>query len=358
VEAIGPVWSGGRPPSGDEDARTAGTRTTWGVAMWVQVGATLLASLLHADGAPSALKDLFPGRWVPAQIGVVREHDPARDRWDEPRIQVVLRWQPEDPDRLRWLSEAACAEAAYWACARYGVIAGSLITDGGPVPCTGLTTVTSYGGAPEVRALFALPQTSPGQVDVCVQQAIPRAEPETFAVVADVHAAPPAEWATGSVSWKLGEVAADTWPPAPRPPIAPDGFRRERSTTVSHSSTTRSMRLTLAGVPTAPMLLHDLYVGTAALTSGEQEWPALQITLAHVSDTSRPADQPIQPASERGGEPAAPLQLTLWFPVERVPADAQLRIGGSCIRTAVGETPDDPSVERVYSDVPLPGLPL
>ncbi|MBM3502066.1 MAG: hypothetical protein FJX74_25720, partial [Armatimonadetes bacterium] len=145
--------------------------------MWMQVGATLLASLLHADGAPSALQDLFPGRWVPAQVGVVREHDPALDSWSEPRIQVILRWQPEDPDRLRWLSEAECAEAAYWACTQYGVGGSGLLTDGGVVPCTGLSTVTAFGGAPETRALFELPDTSPGQIDVCVRQSVPQARP-------------------------------------------------------------------------------------------------------------------------------------------------------------------------------------
>jgi len=294
----------------------------------------------------------------------VREHDPALDSWSEPRIQVILRWQPEDPDRLRWLSEAECAEAAYWACTQYGVGGSGLLTDGGVVPCTGLSTVTAFGGAPETRALFELPDTSPGQIDVCVRQSVPQARPqsfEAFEAITAVGADPSAQWVAGPVTWQLQEVAVDAWPPSPLPPTPPGESRVEFSTTTPQPfdpPLERSTRLTLAGDATAPVLLSRLHIQTAVLVSGEQAWHALQITLARVSATPLEATQPVQPAPERDPNAKPPLWLHLWFPVGEVPADARLRIAGSFVPVTAGDTPENPFIEYVYSDLPLPQVPL
>jgi len=333
-----------------------------GVAMWATV--SILLSAGSAWAAPDSLGALFPGRWVPAQVGIVREHDAAEDTWGDPRIQVILRWEPEDADRLRWLDPAECAEAAFWACHAYGARTDSCIMGAGPeVPGTGSTTLVQYGGAPETRLLFALPGRSTPTIDICVRQDLPRGPLQEFEIAAPLTGDPPPEWRTGPVAWRVGSIATDTYPPPTAPVLDGLGPRRagysREIPALLRPPPKCTTRVVLHGFPKEWVAFEDLHLRMGTLRSGDDEWPPLLVTLAFGSKAANdPAKEPVPPIADEDPNAKPPFWLLLWFPVEELPADSTLALKGSFIRRSPEERSAERVIEHVYTDLPLPRGPL
>lgn len=307
-----------------------------------------------APGQPA--DELFPGRWVPVQIGIVRYAERPEGEWAKPELEITLEWQPEEPDRLRWLSVEACREASERAARDCGPTMDTFILAGDRIyhPRSQATSFR-YGGPAEVRMLFDLPEGLPDTLDLFVRQSAAGegAGRQPFSA-STVLAEEGSEWRTGPIAWTLDRVDPGVELPDPREPGAAELSREYALRTTwlpVLGQPAECTRVTLIGTmgPGAPV--SDLGLRSAVLTAEGEEWPALRVTWARKQYTLVPgADGRLIP--QRVDALDASTYLMLWFPVPSLPNECELTLEGGVV-----PDPVDASLEHVFSDLPILSVP-
>jgi len=307
-----------------------------------------------APGQPA--EELFPGRWVPVQIGIVRYAEQPEGEWAKPKLEITLEWQPQEPDRLRWLSVEECREASERAARDYGPTMDTFILAGDRLyhPRTAATAFR-YGGPAEVRMLFELPEGLPDTLDLFVRQSAAGEEParQPFSASA-VLAEEASEWRTGPIAWALDRVEPGVELPDLREPGIGESDRgyAVRTTLIPVlDQPDECTKVALVGTMGPGASVAEPVFESASLTAEGREWPALRIAWARKQYTLvAGADGRLIP--QRVDDPDASTYLMLWFPVPSLP--------GKCELTLKGEVVLDPAgggLEHVFSGLPIPSVP-
>ncbi len=308
--------------------------------------------------AAQPAEDLFPGRWVPVQIGVVRYAEQPEGEWEKPKLEITLEWQTEDPDRLRWLSVEECREASERAAQEFGPRMDTFVLAGDRIyhPRTAATSFR-YGGPAEVRMLFDLPEGLPETLDLFVRQrgAEPKPARESFSASAPLTDEPEGQWRTGPVTWTLDRVEPGVKRPAPReiglPQLYGGAYVMRGMDLPGPGPPEKVTRVTLIGTMDVPTSLTGLHARRVVLRGGAQEWSAFRWTWAQKQHTleagvdGRLWPQPVP-------DPEARPYLILWFPLPDLPERCEL--------TLEGELHVDPAQmvrEHVFTGLPNPSAP-
>lgn len=297
--------------------------------------------------------DLFPGRWVPVQIGIVRYAEQPEGEWEKPKLEITLEWQPEDPDRLRWLSVEECREASERAARDFGPRMDTFILAGDQVYHPRTAPISfRYGGPAEVRMLFDLPEGLPDTLDLFVRQPSLLAAPESrpFSVSAPLIERGKGQWQTGPVTWTLDRVEEGTALPPVREGVAEElgpGYAEWNWVRPAPDAPEKVTRVTLIGAMAQRMSLAALHVLGATLEAGGQEWDALRTTRAQKQYVLEPGvDGRLWP--EWVDDAAARPYLMVWFPVRRLPDGCRLTLTGE-----VAPDPADARLEYVFTGLPI-----
>jgi hypothetical protein len=303
-------------------------------------------------------QDLFPGRWVPVEIGIVRYVERPEGAWEKPKLEITLEWQPQDPDRLRWLSVEECREASERAAHDFGPMMDTFILAGDQVyhPRAAVTSFR-YGGPAEVRMLFDLPEGLPETVDLFVWQWAAEPEParESVSASAPLTDEPEGRWQTGPVTWTLDRVEPGVKRPAPReaglPQLYPGPYATWGIGLPGPEPPEKVTRVTLIGTMGVPTSLAFLHLRRAVLRGGAQEWSAFRLTRAQKQHAlAAGVDGRLRPQSVP--DPEARPYLIIWFPVPDLPDGCELALEGELY-----VDPAEMAREHVFSGLPNPLAP-
>jgi hypothetical protein len=305
--------------------------------------------------------DLFPGRWVPVQIGIVRYVEQPEGAWEKPKLEITLEWQPQDPDRLRWLSVEECREASERAARDFPPMMDTFILAGDHVYYPRMeTTSFRYGGPAEVRMLFDLPEGLPETMDLFVRLRGPdiHLTNRTFSASAPLTANAEGRWQTGPVTWTLHRVDLGVACPGPRdkvrePELGP-GYAASTTWFAIANAPDQSTKVTLIGAMDEGMSLKKVCFESASLRSEGQGWPPLRITWAAKSEYALVAGPDGVPRRKWVDDPEARPYLMVWFPVPRLPDGCALTVKGVLMPDAVDT---DTSLEHVFTGLPNPLAP-